>query len=149
MFLVWRDLALQEFFGGVPGSARSWPTCLPGIVQITNYGFALVTGGVAKYGQKKAHGPPGTQALFSPLPLPPSGSSPHRLQLQIFLGSDPLLDLPGLVRYRISGEDMGARLKRLEAAGGPVVLRLVEHMVQRDASKRKTVQVPSFGAFVL
>ncbi|CAN0387874.1 unnamed protein product [Ascophyllum nodosum] len=59
---------------------------------------------------------------------------------EIFLGSDPLLDLPGLVRYRISGEDMGARLKRLEAAGGPVVLRLVEHMVQRDASKRKTVQ---------
>ena len=43
---------------------------------------------------------------------------------------------------------MDARLKKLEAAGGPVVLRLVEHMVQRDASKRKTVQVPSFGAFV-
>lgn len=33
------------------------------------------------------------------------------------------------------------RLKKLEAAGGPVVLRLVEHMLQRDASQRKTVQV--------
>lgn len=59
---------------------------------------------------------------------------------QIFLGGDPLLDLPGLLRYRISG-DMEERLKKLEAAGGPVVLRLVEHMVQRDAGKRKTVKV--------
>lgn len=59
---------------------------------------------------------------------------------QIFLGGDPLLDLPGLLRYRISG-DMGGRLKKLEAAGGPVVLRLVEHMVQRDAGQRKTVEV--------
>ncbi|CAN0564882.1 unnamed protein product, partial [Ectocarpus sp. 12 AP-2014] len=57
----------------------------------------------------------------------------------IFLGGDPLLDLPGLLRYRISG-DMEERLKKLEAAGGPVVLRLVEHMVQRDAGKRKTVK---------
>eukprot|EP00903_Cladosiphon_okamuranus_P008555 g8210.t1 len=58
---------------------------------------------------------------------------------EIFLGGDPLLDLPGLLRYRISG-DMEERLKKLEAAGGPVVLRLVEHMVQRDAGKRKTVK---------
>lgn len=36
---------------------------------------------------------------------------------------------------------MEERLKKLEAAGGPVVLRLVEHMVQRDAGKRKTVKV--------
>lgn len=50
------------------------------------------------------------------------------------------MDLPGLLRYRISG-DMESRLKKLEAAGGPVVLRLVEHMLQRDANKRKTVQV--------
>lgn len=38
------------------------------------------------------------------------------------------------------------RLKKLEAAGGPVVLRLVEHMLQRDAAQRKTVQVSSYGA---
>lgn len=38
---------------------------------------------------------------------------------------------------------MGPRLKKLEAAGGPVVLRLVEHMVQRDVGQRKTVQVSS------
>lgn len=36
---------------------------------------------------------------------------------------------------------MAERLKKLEAAGGPVVLRLVEHMVQRDPGKRKTVKV--------
>lgn len=35
---------------------------------------------------------------------------------------------------------MEERLKKLEASGGPVVLRLVEHMVQRDAGKRKTVK---------
>lgn len=36
---------------------------------------------------------------------------------------------------------MDSRLKKLVTAGGPVVQRLVEHMVQRDASQRKTVQV--------
>lgn len=40
---------------------------------------------------------------------------------------------------------MEPRLKKLGAAGGPVVLRLVEHMLQRDASKRKTVQVRRYG----
>ncbi|CAN0372893.1 unnamed protein product, partial [Discosporangium mesarthrocarpum] len=58
---------------------------------------------------------------------------------KIYLDGEPLLDLPGLLRYRISG-DMEARIKKLRALGQPVVQRLVQHMVQRDAGQRKSVK---------
>ncbi|CAM9769040.1 unnamed protein product, partial [Choristocarpus tenellus] len=58
---------------------------------------------------------------------------------EIFLGGEALLDLPGLLHYRNSG-DMEDRMKKLRAVGQPVVQRLVQHMVQRDAGQRKSVK---------